>query len=208
MAAATLVALPNEVLTLIINEAIPEGFDSLILVCRRLTALCRPFLKHHKLLRRHFRKFVYPRHHYGPFTDRESGVCSAMELIARIALEPVVARYIEHADFSIDGTVAWPDTVHKRWTDSPGASLVPKLFQASPYLQAAGIDWQDYLTETNDELEESRVLGFLEFSTRAAAFLLTLLPNVKVVRLPHRWKSRIDHVDKLLDSIVDRLKKP
>lgn len=99
--------LPDELLALIVEHAIPEGFESLCLTCHNLHTLCKPSIRQYNELRSHFRNFTYPIKDRNPhFT-----IGTSFELIARIAEEPVVARYIEHADFKVDtrrfGWTSW-----------------------------------------------------------------------------------------------------
>jgi hypothetical protein len=79
-----------------------------------------------------------------------------------------------------------PDTVHD-------------LFASSRYL--SGTDWQDYFTIYERDLADNR------YCQAAAAFLLTLLPNVKSMVLPQFWTSDKD-TEKLLEAIVDHACQP
>jgi hypothetical protein len=90
--------LPDKLLTLIVSHAIPEGFESLCLACHRLHTFCKPLTKRHNVLRSQFRNFDY----YEKVADRSFTIRTSFELIARISEEPVVARYIQHADFKMD----------------------------------------------------------------------------------------------------------
>jgi hypothetical protein len=93
-----LLELSDELLTLIVSHATPEGFESLCLACHRLHMFCKPLIKQHNVLRSQFRNFNY----YEKIADPSFTIRTSFELIARIAEEPVVARYIQHADFMMD----------------------------------------------------------------------------------------------------------
>ncbi len=120
---------------------------------------------------------------------------TAFGLIRRIAVEPVVARYIRDADFEND-TRSRPRellaSVH-----SGGA--VVRLLADSPYLEQAGLDWQEYYGQIEEDLKAAR------YSQHAAAFLLTLLPNVEKLTLPKLWKPN-DATDKLIEAVVLKAK--
>jgi hypothetical protein len=188
-----LLGLPDELLALIISHAIPEGFESLCLVCRRLHTLCKPLIKQHNVLRSQFRTFNYCEKIADPsFTIRTS-----FELIARIAEEPVVARYIQHADFRMDLRLP-----RRLWLMEDGGysrDTVRDMIANSRYL--SGTDWQDYFTKYERDLAGNC------YCQAAAAFLLTLLPNVKSVALPQSWTSDKD-TEKLLETIVGHARQP
>lgn len=50
---------PNELLEIVVIQALPESFESLALSCKRIYALCTPFIEHHNTLRWHFQNFHY-----------------------------------------------------------------------------------------------------------------------------------------------------
>ena len=76
---------------------------------------------------------------------------------------------------------------------------VRDLFASSRYL--SDIDWQDYFIKYERDLTGNR------YCQAAAAFLMTLLPNVKSVVLPQYWTSDKD-TEKLLEAIVDLARQP
>ncbi|KAI0388694.1 hypothetical protein F5Y17DRAFT_185475 [Xylariaceae sp. FL0594] len=97
MATRSLIDTPVEMVDVIIQHTLPEGFESLALTCKRLHALCTPYIQRHNQLKCEWNFFRYGK----------SGYYSAIELILRIAMEPIVIRYIKHADLSEDGTFDW-----------------------------------------------------------------------------------------------------
>lgn len=164
-----LTRLPNELIESIITHVLPEGFESLAVTCRRIYALCVPFIKRHDAPRSRFHHFTY---HENP-RDPSPTIATAGDLIKRIAIEPVVARYVRYADFKLDsprshiipcGFVRDADCLHD----------VIRLFAESPYLEQAGLE---------EELNVN-VYRNPRYSQHAAAFLLTLLPNVDRLILP------------------------
>ncbi|KAF2112800.1 hypothetical protein BDV96DRAFT_580377 [Lophiotrema nucula] len=190
-----LLGLPDELLALIVSHAIPEGFESLCLACRRLHTLCKPLIKQHNVLRSQFRNFNY----YEKIADPSFTIRTSFELIARIAEEPVVARYIQHADFKMDLRLPVGDRLWLMEDNGYRPDTVRDLFASSRYL--SGADWQDYFTKYERDLADNR------YCQAAAAFLLTLLPNVKSVVLPQFWTSDKD-TEKLLEAIIDHARQP
>ncbi|KAI0975909.1 F-box domain protein [Xylaria arbuscula] len=196
MAIPTFISLPNELLDEIIEHSVPEGFESLALTCKELYALCTPFIEHHNYLRRSFRAFVYCDFPREPSTGI---IFQAFDLIARIAADPIVARYIIDADFGYD---SFPSRARAP-TDVPNMNdggPLATLFADSSYLARAGLDWKEYYALIEEELRQRPC-----YSQHAAAFVLTLLPNVKQLTLPKAWKPS-EKTDRLLEAIVHEAK--
>ncbi|KAI4635691.1 uncharacterized protein J4E87_000646 [Alternaria ethzedia] len=190
-----LLELADELLALIVDHTIPEGFESLCLSCRKFHTLCKPLLKHHNELRSHFRNFDYLlKDKYPSLTIR-----TPFELIARIAEEPVVARYIEHADFKADLRLPVGGRLWIMERDGYRPETVRDLFASSKYL--SGNEWQDYFEKYERGLEDNL------YTQAASSFLLTLLPNVKTVVLPFRW-THDKETDKLFEAIVHHARQP
>ena len=76
-----------------------------------------------------------------------------------------------------------------------------ELLANSFYLKKAGIDWRLYWAAIEEDLEAS------SYSQHAAAFALTLLPNVKTFKLPRWWKP-IPATGKLLDAVIHITRQP
>ncbi|PQE08994.1 f-box domain protein [Rutstroemia sp. NJR-2017a WRK4] len=189
----SLTGLPNELLHKIIPHTLPEGFEGLALTCKRFYALCTPFIETHNKLRSRFHNFTY----FDEFNDPRGAVSikTAWDLIIRIAIEPVVARYIRNADFRRD-SIPVRTRPHPRRGEA-----VMRLLGDSPHLEQAGLSWKAFHAEIEEKLEEKR------YSQSAAAFLLTLLPNVKKLTLPSYWKADVT-TSKLLYTIVVEATQP
>ena len=187
-----LTCLPTELLDNIISHVLPEGFESVALTCRRIYALCAPFIERHNRLRSQFQNFTYLEKPSGPSFD----IIRAYDLIIRIVVEPVVARYVRDADFKVDSrrTAA---RLRGFVGDAHCRGAVLRLFADSPHLKQAGLDWKEYFAEIEEDLQVTR------YSQHAAAFLLTLLPNVEKLTLPRLWKP-LDATNKLIDAVVHR----
>ncbi|KAL8671113.1 MAG: hypothetical protein Q9168_004382 [Polycauliona sp. 1 TL-2023] len=191
-----LIRLPNEILDIIIAHAVPEGFPSLVTVSKRFHNLCLPFIASYTALRKQFHHFDY--HHNWNHTD--SSIETAYDLIARIAREPHVARYVQHVDFSHDNSLIRRRCA-KSYLHTDSADAVVNLLTHSPYFDRAGLDWQKYYAEIQEDVH----FPARRYSQHAAAFLLTLLPNVKSLTLPRLWNPSTVS-DKLVDAIVHKAK--
>lgn len=187
--------LPNELLDKIIWHTLPEGFEGLAFTCKKFYALCTPFIENHNKLHSRFRSFTY----FHEFKDPrgEISIKTAWDLIVRIASEPVIARYIEKVDLRRDSIPVGnrpreylPDILEP-WR----GEAVVKMLCDSPHLKKAGISWESFYAEIEEKLEVK------QYSQNAAAFLLTLLPNVKELVLPPRWESN-SSTQKLLYAII------
>lgn len=195
MATSTLSSLPTELLDRIILHSLPEGFEGLALTCRKLYNLCTPSIERHNQLRIRFREFTYNKY-------PNNGLLSvhnppAVNLIQDIAHDPVVARYIRHADFTYD---TWPPKARpvQLLPDPDLGGPVIALFAESPYLREAGLDWREYYALIQEDLGRPSW-----YSQHAAAFLLTLLPNVTSLKLPCLWQP-CEMADKLIYATIRR----
>jgi hypothetical protein len=190
-----LLELANELLTLIVEHAIPEGFESLCLTCHKFHTLCKPSIRQYNELRSHFRNFNYLVQDKHPFLT----IRTSFELIARIAEEPVVARYIEHADFKVDTRLPVGGAVWRMERNGYRRETVRDLFASSRYL--SGTEWQNYFEKYERDLKDHR------YCQVSASFLLTLLSNVKTVVLPMHWTHDTE-TEKLLEAIVRHARQP
>ena len=76
---------------------------------------------------------------------------------------------------------------------------VVRLFADSPDLAEAGLNWEEFYAKIEEDLEPIR------YSQYAAAFLLTLLPNVETLTLPKWWKP-VEATDKLVNVVVRKVR--
>lgn len=135
-------ALPTELLEIIIQDTIPEGFEGVALTCKRLHSICLPFIPRHNELSVQFSKFVYRT----STLKSKHDIWTSLDLIARIAAEPIVARYIRHADFRKDSLSRYMPRRRRPFmgddredVDYHGA--VAYLLANSAYLKQAGFEW-------------------------------------------------------------------
>ncbi|KAL8740495.1 MAG: hypothetical protein Q9190_006812 [Brigantiaea leucoxantha] len=189
-----LIGLPNELLERIIIHTLPEGFESVTLTCKKIYTVCVPFLERHNTLRLQFCRFAYSPG--DPKNLDPAHITCAWDLIARIAAEPVVARYIRHPDFDRDSRFI----LRRHWQFEPEDDIpaeVNTLFVDSTHLKEAKLDGHEYHATIIRDLQG------LRYSQEAATFLLTLLPNVETLKLPRAWLPNSPS-SKLLDVIVEK----
>ena len=125
---------PNELLETIIAHAIPEGFESLAVTCKRIHALCTPYFQRYQALKLRFRHFAFYKYPY----DSSHTIGTAGDLIRRIAAEPVVARYIRSADLKLDSPRSHIIPQHFI-QESDCREDILRLFASCPYLKRAGL---------------------------------------------------------------------
>lgn len=193
-----LIDLPQELFDIVIKEVLPESFESLTLTCQTIYKLCAPFIEHHNKLRSHLHNFTYAEYQRpGSVLQNPRSlfpIRTAFDLIACIAIEPVVARYIIHANFAQDTSPLFSRVHYKPNARSRG--LLQTLFSESHLLVQAELDWREYYAAIEDDLKQD-----FPYSQHATVFLLALLPDVKTLALPNRWKS-LKGTDKLIDAVV------
>lgn len=195
MATSTLTSLPTELLDEIIPHTLPEGFEGLAMTCRRFYDLCTPFIELHNQRRKRFREFMYCRYPNKGLLSNFNA--PAVWLIQEIAHDPIVARYIRHADFTLDTWPPRPRAV-EYLPDADLGGPVVTMFAESPYLRTAGLEWRQYYGLIQEDLESDD-----KYSQHAAAFLLTLLPNATSLKLPCLWRP-CEMTDKLIHAIARR----
>ena len=126
---------------------------------------------------------------------------SAIQLLHEIVQEPVIARFIQGADFKHERSIGncEPELVEmfeKLRTDTESNAGLLRLLKESSYLRAAGQDpavWLDMIL--NDEGEGHKY---------ATTLLLTLLPNVGELAYPAPWNYLDPELWSVLHVIVKR----
>ncbi|VUC37536.1 unnamed protein product [Clonostachys rosea] len=185
---ATLVNLPGELQVMIIRRALPYDLESLALTCKQLHAVALPLLPRHNALRRKYRRFHFTDSYDHP--GDQDITETVTELLLDIAADPSIAHYIIHGDF---GDRVCTDKVRQGSTNDRGVVLqrlekeqdnLRALVQNSDHLAILGLDtdvWFDNVVADRDELDE-----LVDYPL---AFLLSLLPNLESLALPHEWRA-------------------
>ncbi|KAH8797372.1 hypothetical protein F5884DRAFT_254564 [Xylogone sp. PMI_703] len=202
-----LLLLPVEVLVKIIEETIPEDFQSCALACRAIYQASAVFrLKHNELKRRyrHFQFDLYDADEHedeaeddendegdekggqqGEGPDNEGPCFSSLQLLLRIADDPIIARYIVWADLKRDTVPTNARIVRTHIRQAKNSSNLLSLLEKSSYLWEANASATSVLDHSiahysREEDGDSKLLS---------AFLLTLLPNVTKLSLPGAWRD-------------------
>ena len=83
-----LLSLPNELLTLIVRDTLPESFESFMLTGKAIHVLGKSFISKHNEMK----------HKYGRF-EYELTESSSIKLLHDIIHEPLMVRYFRYVDF-------------------------------------------------------------------------------------------------------------
>ncbi|GAW22608.1 hypothetical protein ANO14919_121500 [Xylariales sp. No.14919] len=86
--------------------------------------------------------------------------------------------------------------------DVDAGGPVVALFAQCPYLKQAGLDWKQFYTRVVNDYTE-----YYEDSPYATAFVLTLLPNIRTLRLAIRWDPDTT-LSTFVDQIVSKAREP
>jgi hypothetical protein len=219
-----LLHLPTQLLSVIVQYVLSgDGFESLALTCKTCHALCLPFIQNHNKfnkLREHYQKFEYYKPSPGQRFEKDrlcwllwypDNISSAFNLIARIAAEPDIARYIEQAEFDQDcqctkgglREIITRSALADETPDEGREEAVIRLLANSSDLKQAGLDWKEYYAAIEEDFNTG------QYSQYCAAFVLTLLPNLKRLRLPEQWNyGAFAAPDQLLDTVVSKARLP
>ena len=193
----TMLQLPHELLDIIVLELFPDCFDSLLLTCRRLHAVCEPHLQRYSAIRSRFQNFAYDKSPDG------SGIHCSCQLLSYIAQRPYISRWILHADFSDDPS--WETVRYLPASVTRLDDAVLALYKRSPCFQAANASQdefrKEYSTTVDFRLRSGKYPNY--FMYFAPTMLLTQLPNVRSMVLPR--DQRPTKISKrVAEEIVDR----
>lgn len=201
--------LPTEILGRIIQETLPESFENFALTCKTIYHASAFLRQKHNQLRSRYRDFEYDL-----ATDQDT-CTSSLQLITKIAEEPLIARYIVFANLKQESPPEDHEIAATHIRELNADSRVFALLEHSPYLQSAGVDARsvlDYMISHYTPEDDDPGL--------TAAFLLTLLPNVTELSLPQRWEMFGDgevgrnpptspwKMSAILDAVVIRANDP
>jgi len=162
-----LLDLPCELLDQIINDTLPEGFEAFALTCKAVYSRTRSqTLRHHNLKSRW----------------SHSNVVSIFPVLEEFARDPLAASYIKVLQF--EGMVAG---YHEDIMENPEAvKRLRDMVAESKCLQAVHIDGEtlwEILSVENEEWMASNI----PVPCWSIAFFLSLLPNLRTLKLPASW---------------------
>ncbi|KAI1143655.1 hypothetical protein F5Y05DRAFT_362043 [Hypoxylon sp. FL0543] len=172
----SLLRLSTELLCSVIEESMPEGFESLMLSCRHIYKCGKHLIASHNDRKMRWTHLDL---------DENFHHMSVFDLLHEIAEEPALSRYIESVDLSSWRCRCEPlrgfDLIQRNDT---ALHCMKSFIEESPYLRKAeGLvpeEWaHGMLFGSIDDLER--------YAALTAQFFLTLLPNVKTLVLPQFW---------------------
>jgi hypothetical protein len=173
--------LPLELLKLIIELTIPEGFESFALACKPIYNASAEYIPRHNAMKR-YSYIELPDHDEDSTLDAIVG--SPIELILEIMRNPVVARYIEYLDLRNEQIFSSEEIVKLDGELRCAFESINSL--QSPLLRTLYL--QDHDEEPGSWAEAlNRELRMPHANPFSIVFLLTMLPNVKALALPYRW---------------------
>ncbi|KAK7985695.1 hypothetical protein PG988_003317 [Apiospora saccharicola] len=180
--------LPNELLLQILKDTLPYDFESLALTFKHMYALASPLLARHNELRRKYRRFEWPQ---GDRHDSDNNMC-VPELLLEIATDPIIARYIIHADLVYRRTLRVNFAEHPMPMDDAGRSahyrnITPRakllaLVNESHYIPLHRLSAEGWV----DRIIADRCGPGPGY---AVAFSLSLLPNLESLVLDKTWSA-------------------
>lgn len=184
--------LPFDVLHGIWQLASPYDFEACALTCKHLHASAQPLLQRHNALRKQYRSFRLPERNKWT-GDASLEPYTLPQLLCDIAADPVIAEYIVHVDLEHRESLSrvyeeetdWGVVVRAKVEAHSDALL--QLMRASPYFAQLNVapsrilDWFNCILLESVDFIDGQSIDF------AAAFLLSLLPNLQSLALSRDW---------------------
>jgi hypothetical protein len=122
----TLLELPDEILQDIVKYSLPYGFESFILACKRIYTIGKENIAIHNRLKRTYKDFQYGK-----------DIRCAIQLLHRIANEPLIAEYIEEADLHpVDEYYDWGDAHEHMLDDEKTVEDITRFVKASDFYRS------------------------------------------------------------------------
>ncbi|KAJ5115982.1 hypothetical protein N7456_000330 [Penicillium angulare] len=187
----SLLDLPPEILSLIIQHTIPIGFEAIALSCKTTYAASAHFQSQYHLRRKRFRNFKFS-HEIGkspgiiPEPDsaecwdevtQETGICitTARGLLEHIAQDLSVAEYIHLIELNLDEYEEDENVQNSLRPEIP--ETLKELVRKSPIISAVGGNPEDWMEGIRYSIIDADI------------FLLTLLSQVRGLALRQMWND-------------------
>jgi hypothetical protein len=130
-----LLDLPDEILLYIIKYSLPYGFESFVLTCKRIYAVGEEDIPNHNRLRRTYKDFQY---------NKE--IRCALQLLQRIANDPLIAEYIEEAHLhAVDEYYDWEDAEQHKVHDESNIQDITRFVRNSIYFRKLPLNMEGLL---------------------------------------------------------------
>jgi hypothetical protein len=173
MSGACLQSLPGELVDEIIQYTLPDGFESFVLSCKDIYRRARDGkIQRHNALRRRWKST-----HIAVNADTHGELFS---LLYELALDSLSAKYIEYLDlWDPHGTSngMWRDIRE----DQEAMRRVMDMVLRSKVLLYLTELWHQMISEDQDSNDDGQPV--------AVVFLLSMLPNLRTLRLPQSWAN-------------------
>ncbi|CEJ80679.1 hypothetical protein VHEMI00850 [[Torrubiella] hemipterigena] len=184
--------LPFDVLHQIWQLVSPYDFEACAKTCKFLYTTAKPLLPRHNALRKQYRSFRLPERN-GLTGNTSLEPYTLPQLLCDIAVDPIIAEYILHLDLEnreslnlvYEEESDWEAVVRAKLEAHSDALL--QLMCKSPYFAQLNIpeskikDWFNCILMESADFEDGQSIDF------AAAFLLSLLPNLESLALSRDW---------------------
>ena len=167
----SLVDLPLELLDKIIDLTLPHGIEAFTLTCKAVYNCAESQIKRHNALKRQWKHTVH------------SG--DPLVVIHDIIRSPLVGLYIEWLDLWGRRNPATGDSEAPHLHGEP-MDKIQKTVLASEVLQNTAVDPEEWWNTMTKEQKDS-FSGKSETATYTIVFLLSMLPNLKMLQLPPAW---------------------
>lgn len=186
--------LPFDVLHQIWQLVSPYDFEACALTCKFLYASAEPLLQRHNALRKQYRRFRLPERNTAGGVDTSLEPYTLPQLLCDIAADPVIAEYIVHVDLehreALNGVYkydenGWEPVVRAKM--EARSEALWQLMRQSPYFAQLKVapsrirDWFNCILLESADFDDGQCIDF------AAAFLLSLLPNLQSLELSRDW---------------------
>ena len=189
-----LLDLPLEILDEIIGLTLPSGIEGFALCCRAVNARALSQLRRHNTLKRQWK--------YTSHTSTRRG--DTLRMLYEISRHPLAAQYIESLNLWDRRQLTTGDLDDFR-ANGEVMEGIRKMVQRSECLDNAGVDADDWWGEIMKEDEAGD-----ENALYTAVSLLSQLPNLKTLQLPHVWhdlrpSEDMEDDNKRLVSVLDAI---
>jgi hypothetical protein len=121
-----LIDLPEKVLKHIIDYTFPCSFESFVLTCKRVYAVGEEHITTHHERKRTYKDFQY-----------NAEIRCALQLLHRIADDPLIAEYVEEADLHpVDEDYHWGDAEQHKVDDQDAIEDITRFVKASDFYRS------------------------------------------------------------------------
>jgi hypothetical protein len=189
-----LLDLPLEVLDEIVSLTLPSGIEGFVLCCRAVNSRALSQLQRHNSLKRQWK--------YTSHTSARRG--DTLRMLYEISRDPLAAQYIESLNLWDRRQLIAGDFNDFR-ANGEAMEGIKDMVMGSECLDNAGVDadkwWERVMKE--DEVGDESALY-------TAVSLLSQLPNLKTLQLPHEWHDvrpaeDTEDDDKRIVSVLDAI---